>query len=237
MRLWLVMAAASIAGAQTADVAQGEKTFRTHCSPCHGLNGTGGRGPALNRGEFFHATTDADLMKLIAEGISGTEMPGIFYEEDRIKQIVAYVRTLNQSQRAALSGDPRRGAQLFRSKGCQQCHRIAGEGGRLGPDLSRVGMARSADHLRQSLLHPDADVRQQWWFVVAVEKNGSKLEGFLLNEDTYSAQILDFSEQLRSINKATLSSYRVEKTSKMPSYNGTSEKEIDDIVAYLGGLQ
>ena len=237
MRLCMVMALASVAGAQTADVVQGEKTFRSHCSPCHGLKGAGARGPALNRGEFFHGTTDADLLRIVSEGISGTEMPGSFYEEDRLKQVVAYLRTLNIGA-AALKGDPRAGRALFRNQGCPQCHRIKGDGGRLGPDLSRVGVSRSPEHLRESLVNPDADVRQQWWFVAAADRNGNKFEGFLLNEDTYSAQILDFSERLRSIDKTALASYRVEKRSKMPSFKGTlSEKDLDDIVAYLGGLR
>ena len=44
-----------------ADVAAGAKTFRSHCAPCHGLHGEGGRGPNLASGVFFHGGTDLDL--------------------------------------------------------------------------------------------------------------------------------------------------------------------------------
>jgi len=72
-----------------ADVAQGQKTFRSHCAPCHGVNGEGGLGPNLTTGVFYHGSTDADLLRNIANGIEGTEMPGLFYSPDRIWQVIA----------------------------------------------------------------------------------------------------------------------------------------------------
>jgi mono/diheme cytochrome c family protein len=34
------------------DIAAGAKTFRSHCAPCHGIHGEGGRGPNLALGIF-----------------------------------------------------------------------------------------------------------------------------------------------------------------------------------------
>src|SRR5580704_4723477 len=139
-----------------ADVAAGAKTFRQHCSPCHGLNGEGGRGPNLASGQFYHGSSDLDLLNNISDGIPGTEMPSLFYSPDRVWQVVAFIRSLNVGATAP-AGDATRGAALFRSQGCPQCHRIHGEGGRLGPDLTYIGQLRSAGHLRQSVIDPNAD--------------------------------------------------------------------------------
>src|SRR5207244_3051378 len=87
------------------DVTAGAKTFRAHCSPCHGLHGEGGRGPNLASGQFFHGSSDADLLRNISDGISGTEMPGLFYSPDRVWQIVAYIRSLNAAATARPAGD------------------------------------------------------------------------------------------------------------------------------------
>lgn len=216
------------------DVAAGAKTFRSHCAACHGLHGEGGRGPNLGSGTFYHGGSDADLLNTISSGIGGTEMPGLFYSPDRVWQVVAYLRSLGQSSAGNAPGDDSAGAALFRDKGCAGCHRIAGEGGRLGPDLTNIGVTRSQDHLRQAILDPNADVRRRYWVVTATGKDGRSYSGFLMNEDTYTVQFMDFNERLHSLSKAALTSTKVDKVSKMPSYSGKlSDKELNDLVAHL----
>src|SRR6266567_5518134 len=87
------------------DVAAGAKIFRSHCAECHGLSGEGGRGPNLQTGVFFHGDKDADLFRNITDGITGTIMPSVFFSRDQVWQIVAYVRSLNQSGGGRPPGD------------------------------------------------------------------------------------------------------------------------------------
>ena len=154
------------------DVAQGERTFRSHCSPCHGLKGEGGRGPNLAVGIFYHGSTDADLLQNISNGIDGTEMPGMFYSPDRVWQVVAYIRSLNAAPPEVSAATVAAGEALFQGKVCSNCHRVNGVGGRMGPDLSAIGKSRSVDHLRQSILDPNADVRQRYWVVTITDAGG-----------------------------------------------------------------
>lgn len=221
-----------------ADVTAGASTFRSHCAPCHGLDATGGRGPNLAAGTFFHGSSDADLLRNISNGIPGTGMPGLFYSPDRVWQIVAYLRSLHKSSPANSAGDPGSGAELFRVKECARCHRIAGQGGRLGPDLTNIGAIRSPEHLRRSITDPDAEVGPDYWTVTLTGKDGKTVRGLLMNEDTYTVQFIDLHEQLHSVSKAELKTYKVEKLSTMPSYKTSlNEKELDDLVAYLSSLQ
>lgn len=221
-----------------ADVAAGAKTFRSHCSVCHGLNGEGGRGPNLTSGEFYHGSSDSDLLNNISNGIPGTEMPGLFYSPDRVWQVVAYIRSLNTPATAGAVGDPARGAVLFRSTGCFRCHLVNGEGGRLGPDLTRIGQTRSPEHLRQSIIDPNADVPQRYWLVKCKDSSGKEYQGFLMNEDTYTVQFIDMHEQLHSFGKAQLKEYRVEKISTMPPYkDALTQEQLQDLVAYLVSLR
>jgi len=200
------------------------------------LEGVGGRGPALNTGRFYHATTDADLLRVISNGIAGTEMPGQFYEEDKLWQVVAYLRSLGS--RPPPAGNPSRGLALYNKLGCAQCHRIAGQGGRLGPDLTEIGRSRAPSHLRQAIVDPTGDVRQRYWLVSFVDSSGRKQEGLLMNEDTYTVQFIDLNERLHSVEKQRVSSYKVEKVSKMPSYEDQlGESELNDLVAYLASLR
>jgi mono/diheme cytochrome c family protein len=43
---------------------------------------------------------------------------------------------------------------------CDACHMINGEGGEVGPDLSKVGASRDRAYLRRALLDPNADLAQ-----------------------------------------------------------------------------
>jgi putative heme-binding domain-containing protein len=221
-----------------ADVAQGERTFRSHCSPCHGLKGEGGRGPNLAAGIFYHGASDADLLRNISNGIDGTEMPALFYSPDRVWQVIAYIRSLNAGSHLFPAATVAAGEALFKRERCVECHRVNGVGGRLGPDLSSIGKTRSVEHLRQSILEPNADVRQRYYVVSITEAGGKTLEGFRMNEDTYTIQFIDASGQLYSVEKTSLKSFKIDRVSKMPSYQGKmSDDEVNGLVAYLSSLR
>jgi putative heme-binding domain-containing protein len=137
------------------------------------------------------------------------------------------------------AGDAARGKALFEGKaGCQNCHRIKGEGRRMGPDLSEIGSARRAAQLEQSILEPDAEIAPQNRPFRVVTKAGETVNGKLLNQDTFTVQILDSKEHLRSFSKEDLREYAFVDKSPMPSFRGKlTREEIADLVAYLGSLK
>jgi putative heme-binding domain-containing protein len=222
------------------DVAAGALIFRSHCAECHGLHGEGGRGANLAGGTFYHGSTDADLLRNISEGIPGTEMPGTFFSDNQVWQMVSFVRSLSERAiETRVAGDPAAGEPLFRGKGgCARCHKVDGKGGRLGPDLSNVGSSRSLKHLREALEKPDSEVLPAFWRVSVTNRSGKSYSGFRLNEDTYSIQVLDMEERLHSFSKKDLQSLKIEKTSVMPSYASVfSDRELDNLLAYLSSLR
>src|SRR5580704_6434834 len=89
------------------------------------------------------------------------------------------------------SGDPENGKAIFEGKGaCTSCHRIKRNGSHFGPDLSEVG-GRSPEQLETSILDPDAEIAPANRIVRVVSKNGTITIGRLLNEDTFSLQMID----------------------------------------------
>jgi len=50
---------------------------------------------------------------------------------------------------------------LVAKLGCGACHKIAGQPGVLGPDLTKIGAARKEDYLRRAVLEPDADIAKE----------------------------------------------------------------------------
>lgn len=224
-----------------ADLAQGEKLFQVHCARCHGAKGEGSRGPTLVRAKLPRAPDDAALLKVIEDGIRGTEMPGAGAMSDReMRQAAAYVRSLGKLPMKPVPGDPAHGAEIYRSKGnCASCHSINGEGGIAGPDLSAIGASRSASHLRESLVDPQSTVPEDYLLVTVVPKSGPSVTGQRVNEDSFSIQIRDISGRSYSYWKSDVTKIDKQRgKSPMPSFKGQlSDSELTDVAAYLASLK
>jgi len=231
----------------------GEALFRTHCAPCHGPKGDGGRGSNLAVRNLLRAPDDAALSVIVALGIPGTQMPGTRMTDDENRQLVAFVRSLGRAPATPIAGDRANGERLFWSKGkCGQCHTVGPRGGRMGPDLTEIGTRRSPAHLRTSLLEPEAEVPETFAVyrrviftpdnflqVRVVTSDGRQITGVRIDEDTFSIQIRDYSDRLYSFAKDEL--HELQKDwgkSPMPGFRGVfSDSELEDLIAYLAGLQ
>src|SRR5499427_9677700 len=139
-----------LAGNATA-ITQGAVLFRQECVFCHGVAARGGmRGPDLTTGSWSHGGSDADLARTITDGVPGTDMPPHTFKTDEMWQIVSYLRTVQQPA-APPTGDRALGEALFFGTArCSTCHIVNGRGGRLGPELSTAGSARSRAYLVES---------------------------------------------------------------------------------------
>lgn len=77
----------------------GEQIWGFNCASCHGLNGEGGVGPALNSKQFLQAATDSQMELLIAVGIPGTQMSAFSQDHagpltsEQIKAVVTFMRS------------------------------------------------------------------------------------------------------------------------------------------------
>ena len=232
----------------------GAYQFRINCSFCHGLSARGGgRGPDLTRSNKRHGDSDGELFRTISEGVAGTAMPangttlqGVGMTDDEIWQIISYLRSVEVKAPVRPLGDSAHGQQLFGSNGCQRCHMVQGKGGRLGPDLTATAASRSVDYLIESirnpsqrlaegLLEPTKEFPQEYEAVTVVTRDGDEVTGVVLNEDSFSLQMMDEREQLHLLDKQTLRSMRKSRVSLMPSYNtaALSERDLKDIIAYL----
>jgi putative heme-binding domain-containing protein len=167
-------------------------------------------------------------------------MPGIYHDSNQIAEIVAYVRSLSRNTvRRAAKGDAAAGQALFRANGCGGCHMIRGEGGRLGPDLTFAGSARTPEYLRESILNPAAVIGPAWFPAEAVTKDGKTISGYLLNEDAWTIQMIDGSERLTSLARQDLASFTLKRNqTRMPSYEGKlAAADVDNLVAWLSTLR
>jgi cytochrome c oxidase cbb3-type subunit III len=221
-------------------VTAGKAIFRSNCAFCHGLTGTGGRGPSLVSANIIQNTTDAALTGIIQKGIAGTTMPAFdSFHADDLSNLVAFIRSLSASgaKSEPISGDTKHGAQVYAQNGCAACHRIGETGSNFGPDLTRIGAARSAEYIQQSILDPSADIPEDFRGVSIVTMDGKHITGVRVNEDTFSVQLRLQNDKFALYRKSSLKSVEDEKKSLMPAYSKLTAKDLQDLRAYLDTLR
>lgn len=234
------------------DPAQGERLFQLHCAGCHGPKGEGGKGPNLSMSRLARSPAEEELIKVITDGIDGTQMPTSRLDKEQIKQVATFVRQLGVLPPEVVPGNAQQGEQLYFSKGnCAQCHAIKGRGAASGPDLTEIGLRRGAAYLRLALTNPEADVPkgfssfgpdssipQNFLLLRVVTNSGQHFTGVRINEDTFSIQLRDSSDRVHSFFKSDLTELHKDwGKSPMPSYREIfSSAEIDDVVAFLVSL-
>jgi putative heme-binding domain-containing protein len=246
LMLAVVAAAAQEHSYTQADIDNGARFYQSSCAGCHGPNGDMVPGIELQRGQFRRATNDTEIMRIIQSGIPGTTMPPSSFSDTQAGSIVAFLRSRAPAAAAgrgmAVSiarGDASRGKLLFDGKGrCATCHRVGATGPRLAPDLTEIGTIRPAAELHQKIVEPNATIRPGNRYVEVVMRNGTRINGRLLNQDTFSIQLLDSNERLVSLSRSDVRDFSFVKDSPMPSYRDTlSADEIGDLVAYLVTLK
>lgn len=135
-------------------------------------------------------------------------------------------------------GDAVRGRELFAST-CTGCHRVNGEGGHLGPDLTRIAAIRTREMLLRSIRDPSASVGAGYRAVTLVTGDGQRIRGVTKREDSFSIQILDTDERLQGYLKADLQGIVREERSLMRQFgpDRLNDGELDDLLQYLGTLR
>ncbi len=218
------------------DIAAGKRVFDSQCALCHGIGGTGGRGPLLTKPKLRKAANGPELIELIVNGVEDTGMPAFWFLGERpIFQVSAYVRSLSaRATPTPLPGNVEHGSALFKENGCAVCHATG-----YGPDLSEIGAVRSADFLRRTILDPATSVQDGFAFVQVHPREGPAVSGIRVNEDTFTIQLRDPSGAFHSFRKQDLGDIQKDFTkSPMPSYRDKlSDTEIDDLVAWLSSLK
>ncbi len=122
---------------------------------------------------------------------------------------------------------------------CITCHRIDNRGGRIGPDLSRIGATLSRMQLIRSIVNPSDDVSPEYQGWEIHKTDGSKLIGLQLHlrSDGILLDGLDGATFKTSFTE--IESYDSMKKSLMPDGFDTllSLEDLRNLVAYLESLK
>src|SRR6185295_7036297 len=81
-------------------------------------------------------------------------------------------------------GDAKAGREVFLGKkaGCTACHTVAGQGGKVGPDLSKIGSIRAPRDLMEAVVFPSATFARGFEPFLIRNKDGVIYDGLIARE-------------------------------------------------------
>lgn len=223
---------------QQAAIDNGRALFNGTCAVCHGVEASGGRGPALNTGRFSHGGEDYEVFQTIKNGIGSGGMPSFAALADGdIWGVVSFLKSLSaapvpNAATAAAVGDASAALQgkalFFGSGGCARCHETADGGASLAADLSAVGR-KGGDFIRAAMSH--AGNGEPPWVHLTLA-SGETVQGIIKAEDAINILMLTERDAIMRIERTKVRSAQSLEGGFRPN-DTTSAQEADLIVAYL----
>lgn len=134
-------------------------------------------------------------------------------------------------------GDPAEGKKTFIERpeaACIRCHKINGEGGEVGPDLTGIGARQTKEYILESIIHPNAKIAPGFENLLVMLKSGTVYAGLLKSENEKELVINSPEDGLITVPKSDLKS-REPGLSAMPDGIETilSKPDLRDLVEYL----
>lgn len=175
--------------------------------------------------------SDANIANLISKhfgSISGATT------EEMQKQIAAYKQTLETTKEAP---DRYAGEKLFQ-KNCGKCHKLFGEGGQIGPDLTAF-KRDDVGRMLVNIVNPSAEIREGFETFLVVTEDGRTVNGFLADQDNNVIVMRSADGQSITIERDNIDEMLPQKKSLMPEglFEKLTEKEVRDLFSYLRSSQ
>ncbi|MBA4150317.1 MAG: HEAT repeat domain-containing protein [Verrucomicrobia bacterium] len=134
-------------------------------------------------------------------------------------------------------GDVRRGQAVFNSPqaACAACHAIGYAGGRLGPDLTKIGRIRNERDLLEAIVYPSASFVRSYESMVVVTHSGDDFSGVLKTDGTDEIVLATGPGSEVKIARKDLQEMRPGTLSVMPAGldEQLSTQELADLIAFL----
>ncbi|MEZ6130856.1 MAG: HEAT repeat domain-containing protein [Planctomycetaceae bacterium] len=187
-------------------------------------------------------TAAREMLRVVREsGIAATELENVLKMAGNItsrKQLSDAERELLLNQ-VANDVTAAEGERVFRNAklGCLKCHAIGGAGGKVGPDMVSLGGSAQPDYLLESLLNPNAKVKENYHTIVVVTTEGRLLSGVQVKQSKESVDIRTADDKLLTIARSDIDEI-VPGLSLMPEglVDALTDREIASLVRFLSEL-
>lgn len=161
---------------------------------------------------------------------------------DRLAAATREQRTrLEKLSNTLQGGNAATGKQVFfnRQAGCYLCHRVGNDGGRVGPDLTKIGERRNQLDLLEAVVYPSSSLARGFESHALLLDDGRTLTGLIVRE-TADALVLRAADQSETrIARSSIEEMKPSPLSIMPAglENTMSRQQLADLISYLQTLK
>jgi quinoprotein glucose dehydrogenase len=138
-------------------------------------------------------------------------------------------------------GDANEGRRIFLERpeaSCVRCHKVNGEGGEAGPDLTGIGAKKPREYLLEAVIFPNKAIAEGFESVLVTMKDGAIYAGVVKSETATVLELNSPEDGLLKLNKADIQT-RTRGLSAMPEElrQVLTKRDLRDLVEFLGGLK
>ncbi len=160
-------------------------------------------------------------------------------ESERVKRLGDSIKP---AELLKLTGDIERGRQIFHKTAgvqCRSCHRIAGDGTELGPDLSQIGKKYDRAKLLENLLEPSKNIDPQFVTWLVETNSGKVVSGLLVRKDETEIVIKDAQNKPHRFAMSEVEGAFPQQKSLMPDLllREMTAQQVADLLAYMASLK
>ncbi len=190
--------------------------------------------------DYIAGKLPADVWLNVTEAAQGRVAEATGQQLKSYQTQLIHSDPLAEYRTSLAGGDAARGRELFFNKSelsCVRCHKVDGQGGEVGPDLSLIAKTRDAPYLLQSIVDPDAKIAENFETVILLNEDGQVVSGILRRETDEMIELIDAENKVLTVPVDEVVSRKQGKSS-MPVdlLQHLDRRELRDLVAYLASL-
>jgi len=151
------------------------------------------------------------------------------------------VARLARFERLLKGGDPVKGREIFAGKrvACSTCHSVGTQGGKVGPDLTKIGAIRAGRDILESILAPSSTFAQGYEPYLLLTQDGSVLTGLIARQSADAVVLRDAGGNEIQLRRDRIQQMKRAEKSVMPEglERAMTEQEFRDLLAFLQSLK
>jgi putative membrane-bound dehydrogenase-like protein len=226
-----------------------EKIWRALLSSCRSYS------PSLRRTVLDGMIGNSRLLSILLDAVEAKKIPATMFEPHQVRRLNSYgngelqkrakvlLASVVPADRTAvlakyqaalqLKSDPIAGREVFKAR-CSNCHKVAGVGFLVGPDISD-SRTRTPAQLLTDILQPSRAVDAAFMGYTVITTTGKSINGVLESENSSSVTIKQLGGKRVVLSRDQIDEIRSDAISFMPNglEKDISRQQMADLISFI----